>query len=143
METPLERERRAVWEMMYADDAGFVWSSPEGQARMVTIIVGMFAAFGLTLSETETLLMRAPGEKRKQVEPLPLSHPKLVMEATVQTYAQASEFRYLGGHVAESAELTQRAQPTKPARMGLPQEVLPITFRVAVSTVKTQSPPDC
>ncbi|CAM9279334.1 unnamed protein product [Pylaiella littoralis] len=46
--------------MLYADDAGFVSRSPEGLARMTTIIVEVFAAFGLTVSEkkTETMLMR-------------------------------------------------------------------------------------
>ena len=46
--------------MLYADDAEIVSRSPAGLARMMTVIVEVFGAFGLTVSEkkTETLLMR-------------------------------------------------------------------------------------
>ena len=66
-ETLLDRVRRAVWGMLYADDAGIVSRSSAGLARMMTVIVEVFGAFGLTVSEkkTETLLMRAP-EKAQQ-----------------------------------------------------------------------------
>ena len=37
--TPLERARRAVWGMLYTDDAGIVSRSQEGLTRMMTIIV--------------------------------------------------------------------------------------------------------
>ena len=60
--TPLERARRAVWGMMYADNAGVVSRSQEGLTRMMTIIVKVFGAFGLT----ETLLMRAPEKQPKK-----------------------------------------------------------------------------
>ena len=58
----LDRVRRAVCGTLYADDAEIVFRSPAGLARMMTIIVGVFGVFGLTVSEkkTETLLMRAP-----------------------------------------------------------------------------------
>ena len=60
--TPLERARRAVWAMLYADDAGVVSRSQEGLTRMMTTIVEVFGEFGLTVSEkkTEIVLMRAP-----------------------------------------------------------------------------------
>ena len=66
-ETLLDRVRRAVWGMLYAEDAGIVSRSPAGLARMMTVIVEVFGAFGLTVSEkkTETLLMRTP-EKAQQ-----------------------------------------------------------------------------
>ena len=66
-ETPLECARRAVRGMLYADDAGVVSRSQEGLTRMMTTIVEVFGAFGLTLSEkkTETLLMRAPEKQPK------------------------------------------------------------------------------
>ena len=55
--TPLERARRAVWGMLYADDAGVVSRSQQGLTRMMTtIIVEVFGAFGLTLSEKKTRL---------------------------------------------------------------------------------------
>ena len=47
--TPLERARRAVWGMVYADDAGVVSRSQEGLTRMMTTIVEVFGEFGLTV----------------------------------------------------------------------------------------------
>ena len=105
-ETPLERARRAVWGMFYADDAGVVSRSQEGLARMMTTIVEVFGEFGLTVSEkkTETLLMRAP-EKQPKKEGSP--PPPLVIEAAGQKYTQTTQFRYLGGLVNEDGELAQ------------------------------------
>ena len=105
-ETPLERARRAVWGMFYADDAGVVSRSQEGLARMMTTIVEVFGEFGLTVSEkkTETLLMRAPEKQPKKGGSPP---PPLVIEAAGQKYTQTTHFRYLGGLVNEDGELTQ------------------------------------
>ena len=50
-ETLLDRVRRAVWGMMHADDAGIVSRSPAGLARVMAVIVEVFGAFGLTVSE--------------------------------------------------------------------------------------------
>ena len=53
--TPLERARRAVWGMLYVDDAGVVSRSQEGLTRMMTTIVEVFGEFGLlTVSEKKT-----------------------------------------------------------------------------------------
>ncbi|CAB1119488.1 unnamed protein product [Ectocarpus sp. CCAP 1310/34] len=81
--TPLNRVRRAVWGMLYADDAGVVSRSPEGLARMMTVIVEVFGKFGLTVSEktTETLLMRA---KEKQTTTPPPPPPPLIIETAGQ-----------------------------------------------------------
>ena len=105
-ETPLERARRAVWGMFYADDAGVVSRSQEGLARMMTTIVEVFREFGLTVSEkkTETLSMRAPEKQPKKGGSPP---PPLVIEAAGQKYAQTTQFRYMGGLVNEDGELTQ------------------------------------
>ena len=105
--TPLERARGAVWGMLYADDAGLVSRSQEGLTRMLTIIiVEMFGAFGLAVSEekTETLLMRAPEKQRKKGGSPP---PPLVIEPARQKFAQTAQFRYLGDLVNEDGELTQ------------------------------------
>ena len=104
--TPLKRVRRAVWGMLYADDAGVVSRSQEGLTRMMTTIVEVLGAFSPTVSEkkTETLLMRAP-EKQPKKEGSP--PPPLVIEAAGQKYAQTAQFRYLGGLVNEDGELTQ------------------------------------
>ena len=104
--TPLGRAWRAVREMLYADDAGVVSRSQEGLTRMMTTIVEVFGAFGLTVSEkkTATPLMRAPEKQPKQGGSPP---PSLVIEAAGQKYAQTAQFRYLGGFDNEDVELTQ------------------------------------
>ncbi|CAM9955242.1 unnamed protein product [Sphacelaria rigidula] len=108
-ETPLERARRAVWGMLHADDAAVVSRSPNGLARMMSVIVLVFGAFGLTVSEkkTETLLMRVPAKRPEKGEPPAPPPPPLVIEAAGQTHAQTTQFRYLGGLVTEDGELTQ------------------------------------
>ena len=51
--------RRAVWGMLYADDACIVSRSPQELAKMMEVIVEVCRAFGLTVSakKTETLCM--------------------------------------------------------------------------------------
>ena len=73
---------------------------------MMNIIVEVFGAFGLTVSEkkTETLLMRAPEKQLMKGGSPPLP---LVIEAARQKYAQTAQFRYLGDLVNEDGELTQ------------------------------------
>ena len=92
--------------MLYADDAGVVSRFQEGLTRMMTLIVEVFGAFGLTVSEkkTETPLMRAPEKQPKKGGSPP---PPLVIEATGQKYAQTAQFRFLGDLVNEGGELTQ------------------------------------
>ena len=104
--TPLEHARRAVWGMLYADNAGVVSRSQEGLTRMMTTIVEEFGEFGLTVSEKKkkTLLMRAPEKQPKKGGPPP---PPPVIEAAGQKYAQTAQFRYLGGIANEDGELTQ------------------------------------
>ena len=53
-EETLEMVRRAVWEMLYADDAGVVSTSPRGLTRMMGVIVVACQEFGLTVSEKNT-----------------------------------------------------------------------------------------
>ncbi|CAB1103279.1 unnamed protein product [Ectocarpus sp. CCAP 1310/34] len=106
-ETPLDRVRRAVWGMLYADDAGVVSRSAEGLARMMTIIVVVSGEFELRVSEkkTETLLMPAKDISTTTSQPAP--PPPLTIEAAGQKYAQTTEFRYLGGLVNEQGHLTR------------------------------------
>ena len=104
-ETLLDRVRRAVEGMLYADDAGIVPRSPAGLTRMMTVIVEVFVAFGLTVSEkkAETLLMRAP-EKVQQPEKTPTPPlPALEIAAAGQTYHQV----HLGGLINEDADITR------------------------------------
>ena len=77
---PLTCVRSAVWGMLYADDAGIASKSAEGLAKMMTVIVTVFEAAGLTVSEkkTETMLLRTPDQP-------PRTSP-LVIEAAGQRY---------------------------------------------------------
>ena len=97
-ERTLERVRRAVWGMLYADDAGVVSTSPRGLARMMDVIVVACQEFGLTVSEKKTEAMHL------------WSHPNIAsnalqIEAAGQRYRQTTEFVYLGGAISESADL--------------------------------------
>ena len=56
-EGTLEMVWRAVWGMLYADDAGVVSTSPRGLTRMVGVIVVAWQEFGLTVSEKKTEAM--------------------------------------------------------------------------------------
>ena len=97
-EGTLEMVRRAVWGMLYADDAGVVSTSPRGLTRMMGVIVVACQEFGLTVSEKKTEAMHL------------WSHPHtasnaLRIEAGGQRYKQTTEFVYLGGAISESADL--------------------------------------
>ena len=108
-EIRLNRVRRAVWGMLYVDDAGIVSRSPAGLARMMTVIVEGFGVFGLTVSEekTETLLMQAP-EKAQQTGETPTPPlPALEIVAAGQKYHQVHQFVYLGSLITEDADITR------------------------------------
>ena len=97
-EGTLEMVRRAVWGMLYADDAGVVSTSPRGLTRMMGVIVVTCQEFGLTVSEKKTEAMHL------------WSHPHttsntLGIEAAGQRYKPTTEFVYLGGAISESADL--------------------------------------
>ena len=47
---PLACVRRSVWGMLYADDAGIASTSAESLAKMMTVIVTVFEAAGVTVS---------------------------------------------------------------------------------------------
>eukprot|EP00752_Nemacystus_decipiens_P002428 g2287.t1 len=102
--TQLDRVRRAVWGMLYADDAGVVSKSAEGLGRMMTIIVEVFREFGLTVSERKTLTLVM---REREKHPPPPPPPPLIIEAAGQRYAQTTESRYLGGLVNEHGDLTR------------------------------------
>ena len=97
-EGTLKMVRRAMWGMMYADDAGMVSTSPRGLTRMMDVIVVACRKFGLTVSWKKTEAMHLS------------SHPStasnaLQIEAAEQRYEQTTEFVYLGGAINESADL--------------------------------------
>ena len=92
--------RRAVWGMLYANDAGIVSKPAEGLAKTMIVIVTVFEAAGLTVSEkkTETMLLRTPDQTTLA--------PPLVIEAAGQRYKQTTQFLYLGGIIHENADLS-------------------------------------
>ena len=97
-EKRLEMARRAVWGMLYADDAGVVSTSPRGLTRMMGVIVVACQELGLTVSEKKTEAMHL------------WSHPHtasntLRIEAAGQRYKQTTEVVYLGGGISESTDL--------------------------------------
>ena len=99
---PLACVRRAVWGMLYADDAGVVSKSAEGLAKMMTVIES-----DLTVSEkTETMLLRTPDQA-------PCTSP-LVIGAAGKRYRQTMQFLYLGGLIDASdhimPEIRRRAR---------------------------------
>ena len=90
--------RRAVWGMLYADDAGVVSTSPRGLTRMMDVIVVACQEFRLTVSEKKTVAMHL------------WSHPSTASnalrdETAVQLYKETTEFVYLRGAISESADL--------------------------------------
>ena len=96
-ETALECVRRAVWGMLYADDACIVSRSPRGLELMITVIVKVCGAFGLTVSEkTETMQMPIP---HGLVTPITIN-------AAGQHYRQTASLIYLGGAVTETPNLS-------------------------------------
>ena len=83
-EPAMEYVRRAVWGMLYADDACIVSRSPQ----MMEVIVEVCRAFALTVSakKTKTMWMPLPRTPRTMVQ----------IEAVGQTYKQVQSFTYLG-----------------------------------------------
>ena len=96
--------RRAVWGMLYVDDACMVSRSPQGLAKMMEVIVEVCRAFALTVSakKTDTMCMPPPRTPRTMVR----------VQAAGQINKQVQSFTYLGGAVTEtpdmSAEIARR-----------------------------------
>ena len=108
-DTRLDRVRRAVWGMPYADDAGTVSRSPVGLARIMTVIVEVFGAFGLTVSEkkAESLLTRVPDKAQQPGETPTPPLPALEIVSAGQKYHQVHQFIYLGGLITEDDDITR------------------------------------
>ena len=86
--------------MLYADDTGIVSKSPEGLAKMMTVIATAFEAADLTVSEkkTETTLLRTPD----QTTPA----PPIAVEAAGQEYKRTAQLLYLGVIIHEKADFS-------------------------------------
>ena len=66
LEPGMDYVRRAVWGMLYADNACIVSRSPQGLAKMIEVIVDVCRVFALTVSakKTETMCMPPPRTPR-------------------------------------------------------------------------------
>ena len=97
-EPAMDYVRRAVWSMLYADDACIVSRSPQGLAKMMEVIVEVRRAFASTVSAKKTETMCMP----------PTRTPRTIVlvEAAGQTYKQVQSFTYLGGAVTETPDLS-------------------------------------
>ena len=97
-EPAMDYVRRAVWGMLYADDASIVSRSPQGLAKMMEVIVEACRAFALTVSakKTETMCMPPPRTPRTMVR----------IEAAGQIYKQVQSFTYQGGAVTETPDMS-------------------------------------
>ena len=97
-EPAMDYLRRAVWGMLYADDACIVSRSPQRLAKMMKVIVEVCRAFASTVSakKTETMCMPPPRTPRTMVP----------IEAAGQIYKQVQSFTYLGDAVTETPDMS-------------------------------------
>ena len=97
-ESAMDYIRRAVWGMLYADDACVVSPSPQGLAKMMEVFVDVCRAFALTVSakKTEIMCMPPPRTPRTMVR----------VEAAGKIYKQVKSFTYLGGAVNETPDMS-------------------------------------
>ena len=97
-EPAMDYVRRAVWGMLYTDDACVVSRSPQGLAKMVEVIVEVRREFALTVSakKTETMYMPPSRTPRTMVQ----------IEAAGQIYKQVQSFTYLGDAVIETPDMS-------------------------------------
>ena len=90
--------RRAVWDMLYADDACIIARSPQGLTKMIEVIVEVCRAFALTVSakKTWTMCMPLPRTQRMMVR----------IETAGQIYKQVQSFIHLVGAVTETPDMS-------------------------------------
>ena len=95
-EPAMDYVRRAVWGMLYADDACIVSLSPQGLAKIMEVILEVFRAFALSAKKAETVCMPPPRTPRTMVR----------IEAAGQIYKHMQSFIYLGGAVTETPDMS-------------------------------------
>ena len=100
---------RAMWGMLYVDDACIVSRSPQGLAKMMEDIVEVCRHFASTVSakKTETMWTPPPRTPRTMVQ----------VEAAGQIYKQVQFYTYIGGAVTETPDM-QLKLPGGPAHAG-------------------------
>ena len=97
-EPAMDYVHRAVWGMLYADDACIASRSPQGLAKMMEVIAEVCQAFASTVSakKTETMCMPPSRTPRTMVR----------IEAAGQIYKQVQSFTYLGGAVTGTPNMS-------------------------------------
>ena len=97
-EPAMDYVRRAVWGMLYADDACVVSRSAQGLAKMMEVVVEVCRACALTVSanKTETMCMPPPRTPRTVVQ----------IEAAGQICKQVQSFTYPGGAVTVTPDMS-------------------------------------
>ena len=97
-EPAMDYVRRAVWGMLFADDACIVSRSPQGLAKMMEVILEVCRVFALTVSAKKTETMCMP----------PLRTPRTMVriEAAGQIYKPVRSLTYLGGAVTETPNMS-------------------------------------
>ena len=130
-EPAMDYVRRAVWGMLYVDDACIVSRSPQGLAKMMEFIVEVCRAFALTVSakKTETMCMPPPRTPRTMVR----------IEAAGQIYKQVQSFTYPGGAVTEP-RICPLKSPGGPRMLDAHQAVLTGALRPTESRALSQDP---
>ena len=83
--------------MLYADDAAIVSRSPASLAKMMTAVVEVCGAYGLTVAERkkETMVIRPRHHAQEGRE----------IVAVGQRYTQTEQFVYLGGTITAEANM--------------------------------------
>ena len=99
-EKALECARRAIWDILYADDACIVSRPPCGLERMIAVFVEVFGAFCLIISESKTETMCMPFPRGPATE--------IVFNATGQQYRQITSLTSLEGATPETPNLTDK-----------------------------------
>ena len=97
-EPAMDYVHRALWGMLYADEACVVSRSPQGLAKMTEFIVEVCRAYALTVSakKTETMCMPPPRTPRTMVR----------VKAAGQIYKQVQPLTYLGGTETEAPDMS-------------------------------------
>ena len=89
---------RAVWGLLYADDACIVSRSPQELAKMMELIVEVCRASSSTVSakKTATMSMPPPRTQRMMVR----------IKAAGKIFKEVQSFTYLGGTVTETPDMS-------------------------------------
>ena len=115
------------------DDAGVVLQSPEQMMKIMGVIAVVCIAFGLTVLEAKTEVMRLRTKE--------MSEPTVIfnVEAAGHVYNQTNEFVYLGGSVNHNERRpAHRGQPAQ--RMVQLPEVHPRTIQPTERFLRAHNP---